>query len=154
MEEAHPCEIVEGTPLHDVVGKTDIMVNSWHFRCVKPEDIMGTKLQAAAYDDEGNVEVAFDPNKTMYWAVQFHPELRYKTDDSSLKIVNHILEVAQENRQLREKEMAEQAKYDTATAVLYRRTFGPVVDSLENIQTQSLDLSGLASHNTHSQYTT
>ena len=35
---------------------------------------------------DGLIEAVYMPNKKFIWAVQWHPELSYKTDDSSSKI--------------------------------------------------------------------
>ncbi len=60
----HQVQIIDGTPLHQLLQVTELGVNSYHHQ----------------------VEAVCMPEKTYVWAVQWHPELSYQTDKYSRKI--------------------------------------------------------------------
>ena len=85
----HYVDIVEGTPLHKLVGVTRLGVNSRHHQAVKET---ATGLVPMAYSTDGIVEAVFDPSMYFCWAVQWHPEHSYQTDVNSRKIFRAFVE--------------------------------------------------------------
>ena len=68
---SHSIEIVEGTLLHRIVGKTRIRVNSFHHQAVK-DPAKGFRVSATAPD--GVIEAIESERHRFVLGVQFHPE--------------------------------------------------------------------------------
>lgn len=72
----HNIDVVAGTRFHQIVQTDTMLVNSRHRRAVESCPI----LQAAAFDQDGHIEVLEAPDRHFYMATRFHPESLYKTD--------------------------------------------------------------------------
>ena len=79
----HDVIIKKGTPLFDCIGTERIGVNSYHHQAVKE---LAPDLKAMAESEDGLVEALYLPSSRFFWAVQWHPEFSYKTDENSRKI--------------------------------------------------------------------
>ena len=79
----HYDNILKGTPLFELTGKEKIGVNSYHHQAVKK---LAEGLEPMAVSEDGLIEAVYSSNRKFLWAVQWHPEFSYKTDDISLKI--------------------------------------------------------------------
>ena len=79
----HQVQIIDGTPLHQLLQVTELGVNSYHHQAVKT---LAPLLTVMAESEDGLVEAVYMPKKTYVWAVQWHPELSYQTDKYSRKI--------------------------------------------------------------------
>lgn len=79
----HPAALVEGSPLRELLGGTEIGVNSCHHQGVR-DLAPGLSVMAAAPD--GLAEALWMPGKRFVWAVQWHPEFSYYADANSRKI--------------------------------------------------------------------
>lgn len=79
----HNVNIVKETPLNELLGDDEIGVNSYHHQAVK---VLSKDLKAMAFSEDGLVEAVYMPNKKFVWALQWHPEFSYKTDEKSRKI--------------------------------------------------------------------
>lgn len=79
----HQVQIIDGTPLHQLLQVTELGVNSYHHQAVKT---LAPSLTVMAESEDGLVEAVCMPEKTYVWAVQWHPELSYQTDKYSRKI--------------------------------------------------------------------
>ena len=88
---AHKVSIVDGTPLHDLLGVDELAVNSYHHQAVKD---LAPELEAMAISEDGLIEAVCDPSCTFVWGLQWHPEFSYKTDGSSRKIFSAFVEAA------------------------------------------------------------
>ena len=77
-ERTHPVEIVKDSLFHRICGKTRVMVNSSHHQVV---ETLAPALVADAYNGEGHIEAAHAPHHPFLFAVQFHPESYYQTED-------------------------------------------------------------------------
>ena len=76
----HRVDIARPSPLYDIAGRTSLGVNSYHHQCVKE---LSPRLTAAAVSEDGITEAAYMPGKRFVLAVQWHPELSYKSDEVS-----------------------------------------------------------------------
>ena len=85
VERSQHLKVVEGSYIHGLIGKTDIMVNSFHHQNVKD---LAQGLVAEGYSDEGYVEIVHAPQHKFLLGVQFHPEFYHAQpdDDHSLAI--------------------------------------------------------------------
>lgn len=79
----HQVQIIDGSPLHQLLQVTELGVNSYHHQAVKT---LAPSLTVMAESEDGLVEAVYMPKKTYVWAVQWHPELSYQTDKYSRKI--------------------------------------------------------------------
>lgn len=79
----HTVDIVEGTPLAQTLGAGSLAVNSYHHQAICN---LAPCLEAMAYSEDGLVEAVRKPDETFLWAVQWHPELMYRTDEASRQL--------------------------------------------------------------------
>jgi putative glutamine amidotransferase len=78
VNRTHPITIYEGSMLHAICGKTSVMVNSAHHQVLKD---VANQLVVDAVSPEGYVEAAHQPDHPFLFAVQFHPEAYYHTEE-------------------------------------------------------------------------
>ena len=91
----HNVTVAEDSPLYQVIRKTEISVNSYHHQAVKA---LSDKLRPMAYSEDGLVEAVYIPDKRFIWAVQWHPELNFKTEKSSEEIFGKFVEACKTMR--------------------------------------------------------
>ncbi len=80
----HWVTINEGTPLRTLLGCQELGVNSYHHQAVKQ---LAAPLREMARSEDGLTEAVYDPSKTFLWAVQWHPEFSYASDETAYAIV-------------------------------------------------------------------
>lgn len=80
----HSINVVEGSKLYQIMGKKTLEVNTLHHQAVKtPSD----KVIVTAYSPDGIVEAYEGADKSQWLvAVQFHPEMLVRADDSWLAL--------------------------------------------------------------------
>lgn len=86
-EKAHTIQVVEGTLLHRLTGKTELWVNTFHHQAVKA---LAPGLEINAMSPDGYIEALSDPRHPFLIATQFHPEIynNMEGDDHS----RHVFE--------------------------------------------------------------
>lgn len=77
---AHKVKVESGTYLENILGETDLYVNSLHHQGAK---IIPSALKPAAYAPDGLVEAVEMPNHPFGIAVQWHPE--WLTDQQAMR---------------------------------------------------------------------
>lgn len=87
--------LTEGSFLHKLAGRTAIFTNSFHHQAVKE---VAPGFIASAFAEDGTVE-AIEPENAIaserfFLAVQWHPEIFFKTDDASKNIFRAFVEAA------------------------------------------------------------
>ena len=87
----HRVDIARPSPLYDIAGRTSLGVNSYHHQCVKE---LSPRLTAAAVSEDGITEAAYMPGKRFVLAVQWHPELSYKSDEVSRALFGGFVRAA------------------------------------------------------------
>ena len=80
---AHQVEICKGTPLFDLIQTERMDVNSYHHQAVRDK---APALQTMAVSEDGLIEAVCLPERPFVWAVQWHPELSWRTDEKSRRI--------------------------------------------------------------------
>jgi len=80
---AHKVHIIEGSPLCNTLKKESLAVNSYHHQAVH---IIADGLKPMAVAPDGIVEALYKPSHRFLWAVQWHPEFSYMTDEDSRMI--------------------------------------------------------------------
>lgn len=79
----HEVEIAVGTPLHHLLQKDRLQVNSIHHQAIRK---LSPRLQEMAVSEDGLIEAVFMPEKKFVWGIQWHPEYWFETDADSMKI--------------------------------------------------------------------
>ena len=88
----HLCIVSRNTMLHQLMGADTLKVNSFHHQAVSvPSD----KVTVSAYSEDGIVE-AYEIVTPKQWllAVQFHPEMLVRADDSWLALFEAFIKAA------------------------------------------------------------
>ncbi|MBR0381430.1 MAG: gamma-glutamyl-gamma-aminobutyrate hydrolase family protein [Eubacterium sp.] len=87
----HRVSIVGDSPLYNLLKTEDLAVNSYHHQAVKD---LAPSLESMALSEDGLVEALFMPHHRFLWAVQWHPEFSYMTDEASLQILEAFIDAA------------------------------------------------------------
>lgn len=87
----HRVDTVKGTPLHELLKKDVLGVNSYHHQAVKRT---ANCLREMAYSEDGLTEAVYMPGRRFIWAVQWHPELSYQSDADSMAILSAFVSAA------------------------------------------------------------
>lgn len=91
----HSVSLLPGTPLAALLGRAELGVNSYHHQAIK---VLAPGLAEMARSEDGLVEAVYMPNKSFVWAVQWHPEFSFRTDENSRKIFSAFVEAASDSR--------------------------------------------------------
>ena len=81
----HEVKVKKGSLLHEITGKDTLSVNSYHHQAVKKP---AGQLEVTALSEDGTVEAMEMKDKAFILAVQWHPELNYRTDANSRKLIS------------------------------------------------------------------
>ncbi len=76
-------------PLRDLLGTDRLGVNSYHHQAIRS---LGESLEILAQADDGIVEAVRRKGSRFVWAVQWHPEFSFWTDENSRKIFKTFVE--------------------------------------------------------------
>ena len=90
----HEVMIAKASPLYCRLEKEKLSVNSYHHQAIKTL-AYGLKVMAEAPD--GLIEAVYMPGHRFLWAVQWHPEYSWKTDESSVMIFKAFIEAAEKS---------------------------------------------------------
>ena len=88
---AHEVRILPGTPLHQLLGQDFLCVNSYHHQAVCS---LAPALEKMAESPDGIVEALYHPGMKFLWAVQWHPEFSFRTDENSCLIFGAFVKAA------------------------------------------------------------
>lgn len=88
---AHRIDIAKNTPLHDLLRKDAIHVNSYHHQAIHN---ISPQLTVMATSQDGLVEAVYLPTKKFVWAVQWHPEYS-PLAESSKKLFSTFVDACQ-----------------------------------------------------------
>ena len=87
----HRVKILKDSPLFQCLGVEELLVNSYHHQAVRR---MSPMLKPMAVSEDGLVEALYMPGHRFVWAVQWHPEFSYKTDVSSIQILQAFVRMS------------------------------------------------------------
>lgn len=85
----HDVELVEGSPLRELLGEERIGVNSCHHQAVRD---LAPGLEAMACAADRIVEAVYCPDKYFLQAVQWHPEFSWRKDDRQRRIMGAFVD--------------------------------------------------------------
>ena len=80
---SHAVTLVQGSPLQSLLGQQKLLVNSYHHQAVRR---LADGLEVMARSEDDLVEAVWKPDQKFLWAVQWHPEFSFRTEDSSRRI--------------------------------------------------------------------
>ena len=84
----HRVSITEDSSLFRVLNVRSLSVNSYHHQAIKQK---ADSLKIMAVSDDGIIEGVEMERKRFVWALQWHPEFSYRTDDNSRKIFEEFV---------------------------------------------------------------
>jgi len=87
----HTVKISEKSALYELLGESEIGVNSYHHQAIRT---LSSKLSAMAEASDGIIEAVRMKDMRFIWAVQWHPEFSHKTDERSRKIFSELIKNA------------------------------------------------------------
>ena len=85
----HDVAIVKDSPLYQCLKTGRLLVNSYHHQAVKT---LAESLKVMAEAPDGTIEAVYMPGHCFLWAVQWHPEFSWRTDEHSRKIFKAFIE--------------------------------------------------------------
>ena len=80
---SHAVTVLKDTPLYGCIEKESLKVNSCHHQAIKT---LTPGLQTMAVSPDGLIEAVYKPGYPFLWAVQWHPEFLFQTDEDSRKL--------------------------------------------------------------------
>lgn len=84
FELSHCVKISKSSKLFEIIGKEEIMVNSFHKRCISSND----SFDICSVSDDGTIEGIEYKGDSFCIGVQWHPEISYEFDDNSKKLID------------------------------------------------------------------
>ena len=87
----HDVSIVKDSPLYQCLKTERLLVNSYHHQAVKK---LAESLKVMAEAPDGTIEAVYMPGHSFLWAVQWHPEFSWRTDEHSRKIFKAFIEAS------------------------------------------------------------
>ena len=84
----HDVVIETDSPLYELLKQDHIAVNSDHHQGVQK---LSPKLKSMASAPDGLVEAVYSPDHKFLWAVQWHPEFSYQTNENSRLIFKEFV---------------------------------------------------------------
>ena len=88
---SHSVNVIEGTPLHALAGKTRMVANSFHHQAISK---LGEGLEVMALADDGIIEAAYLPGERYFRAYQWHPERLFEIDEDNRAIFVDFINAA------------------------------------------------------------
>ena len=85
---SHDVKIEPDSPLYSLLKRKNISVNSYHHQGIQE---LSPQLISMASAPDGLIEAVYAPDQKFLWAVQWHPELAYQTDDNSRLIFEEFV---------------------------------------------------------------
>lgn len=110
---SHRIKLAEPSLLAKLSGHTEALVNSHHHQAIEK---IGSNLNATAWATDGLVEALEDPRTDRFaLAVQWHPELGWKSDELSQSLFTHFVQKAADFAKNRNELRRELAELELAT---------------------------------------
>lgn len=93
FELGHSVKISKESKLFELIGKEEIMVNSFHKRCIGSNEL----FLECAFSDDGIVEGIEYCTNGFVVGIQWHPEISYEFDENSKKLIDGFIEVCKKH---------------------------------------------------------
>lgn len=85
---SHEVTLIKDTPLQKCLARDTLPVNSCHHQAVKT---LAPGLEPMAISPDGLVEALYMPGHKFLWAVQWHPEFSFRSDEASRRIFSAFI---------------------------------------------------------------
>lgn len=85
----HDANILQDTPLYDLLRKDSVIANSIHHQAIKD---LSPRLKAMAVSTDGLIEAVYLPEQRFVWGVQWHPEYLFETNKDCMRIFERFAE--------------------------------------------------------------
>lgn len=85
---SHDVSISSDSPLYELLHTDILPVNSYHHQGVKE---LAPKLTCMAKAPDDLIEAVYAPAQRFLWAIQWHPEFSYLTDENSRRIFREFI---------------------------------------------------------------
>lgn len=92
----HKVRVGIGSPLHWGLGVEELNVTSYHHQGIRD---LAPSLTPMAWAEDGLVEAVCLPTVRFAWAVQWHPEFTYQTDEDSRDLFKALVKAAGAEKQ-------------------------------------------------------
>lgn len=89
---AHKVFIDKNSRLYNIIGEDEILVNSFHKRCISENNI----YKVTAKSEDGIIEAIEYPVDYFNIGVQWHPEISYEFDEISKKIIDAFIDASRD----------------------------------------------------------
>jgi putative glutamine amidotransferase len=90
---SHNVIVEKDTLLSEILDKEYMPVNSFHHQAIKD---LAPSLEIAAVSPDSLIEAVYDPDKTFFLGVQWHPEHLYRTNEDALKLFKAFVNACSE----------------------------------------------------------
>ena len=84
----HKVNILKDSGLYRLLKIESLAVNSYHHQAIKDRS---DRLKTMAVSEDGIIEAVEMPDKKFVWAVQWHPEFSFLTDENSRSIFEEFV---------------------------------------------------------------
>ena len=84
--------IDKNSRLYNIIGEDEILVNSFHKRCISENNI----YKVTAKSEDGIIEAIEYPGDYFNIGVQWHPEISYEFDENSKKIIDAFIDASRD----------------------------------------------------------
>jgi putative glutamine amidotransferase len=91
-EPSHTVSLAEGSAVSELFGGTVVEANSFHHQSLKK---VAAPFKATAWTADGVVEAVEAPERTCFFAVQWHPEMMFAQHEEQLAPFRRLLEIAE-----------------------------------------------------------
>lgn len=99
FELTHKVKIDKNSKLYKILGKDEILVNSFHKMRVTENNI----YKVVARSEDGLIEGIEYPSEVFNIGIQWHPEISYEFDDDSKKVIDAFIEEARSRKEILER---------------------------------------------------
>jgi len=93
IDALHNVSSAAGTPLRSLAETETMVVNSSHHQGIRH---LATTLEPMAYADDGLIEAFWRPSSHFIWALQWHPEQDYRSNETSAQVFGAFIGAARE----------------------------------------------------------
>ena len=92
MSFTHKVKILKDSKLYDILGKEEVLVNSFHNYHVSIDN----DYSVVATSSDGFIEGIELSSATFNIGIQWHPEISYDFDEDSRKIIDYFINICNE----------------------------------------------------------
>lgn len=91
---SHKVILDKDSRLYKILGKEEIMVNSFHKKCITENCV----YKVVGKSEDGVIEAIEYPGDVFNVGIQWHPEISYDFDENSKKIIDAFIETCREKK--------------------------------------------------------